>query len=59
MLLGRGIYRLHEAIGFDQLSVLLILCVVARGHCPGLTRMLVVIGVDALNSILIEPCTAV
>ena len=53
MLLGRGIYRLHEAIGFDQLSVLLILCVVARSHCAGLTRMLVVIGVDALNSILI------
>jgi len=59
VLLGRGIYRLHEAIGFDQLSVLLILCVVARSHCAGLTRMLVVIGVDALNSILIQSCTAV
>ena len=59
MLLGRGIYRLHEAIGLHQLPVLLILCVVARGHRAGLTRVLVVIGVDALNSILIEACTAV
>ena len=59
MLLGRGIYGLHEAVGLDQLPVLLILCVVACRYCAHLTCMLVVIRVDALNSILIEACTAV
>ncbi len=59
VLLGRGIYGLHEAVGLDQLSMLLILCVVARGHRAGLACMLVIIGVDALNCMLIEARTAV
>jgi hypothetical protein len=59
VLLGRGIYGLHKAVGLDQLPVLLILCVMASGHRTRLTCMLVIIGVDALNSIMIEPCTTV
>ena len=44
MLLGRGIYGLHEAVvALDQLPVLLILGVVARGHRTGLAHMLVII----------------